>query len=662
VKTLVETQREAEGPKSSDSLVAGQQAGPWVIEAELGRGGMGVVYAVRHAQIGKRAALKVMHRRLNEPHLNAARMVLEAQVVNAIGHPNIVDIFDVGTTDEGRPFIVMEQLHGCALLDVSPTVDESLAILVQTSDALIAAHAAGVVHRDLKPENIFLVENPGHFPRVKVLDWGIARVIHVESRYTIEGQLVGTPRYVSPEQARGGAVTAQSDVYSLGVVAYELLLGQPPFDAETGSEVMAMHMLLAPRSPRALWPSITTDLEALLLAMLHKDPSARPTMSEVAARLVRARAELEQRSELQRRPASIVVDDLFDDEPPVVQRSRRWRYAFAVLPFAAALALFVVAQRSRTQVDAPVSEPAPSAQARSSPFQRRSSPPSPLANPIAEDCADPSIVRADASYYLTCTATRDGNIFPLYRSVDLTTWQHVGWIFPDGHRPSWATGNYWAPELHRTDTGYAAYFSMRARGGRNAIGVATAAIPTGPYAASAPIVAPAAGASDAHLLTANDQRYLYYKTDKQPAIWAQRLADDGAIAGEPVLVLAATQAWEHGNVEAPSVVRDGEFFYLFYSGARYCDRDYAIGVARARSPLGPYEKLTEPILRSGSEWLAPGHTAVVDRDGERLLAYHAYRRSEGEPSCARGTRNTRRHTRIDRLVFTAGWPQVVAKL
>jgi beta-xylosidase len=288
----------------------------------------------------------------------------------------------------------------------------------------------------------------------------------------------------------------------------------------------------------------------------------------------------------------------------------------------------------------------------------------PLANPLLEGCADPSILHAGASYYLTCTATHGAATYPLYRSSDLARWQRIGWIFPAGQRPSWASGNYWAPELHRTETGYGAYFSMRVRGGRNAIGVATAPAAEGPYVARpTPLIAPAGGASDAHVLAANDQRYLYYKSDKQPSsIWVQRLTSDGVgVEGSPVQVLVATQRWEHRNVEAPLVIRDGDFFYLFYSGARYCDADYAIGVARARSPLGPFEKVTQPILRSGRDWLAPGHTTLVERDGERYLAYHAYRRSEGEPSC-RSSRNPRRHTRIDRLVFTNGWPQVLANL
>ncbi|MEJ7602725.1 MAG: serine/threonine-protein kinase [Kofleriaceae bacterium] len=250
---------------------------------------MGVVYAVKHSRIGKRAALKVLQRRLTDIQLNAERMLLEAQVVNAIGHPGIVDIFDVGATDDGRPYIVMEYLAGRSLAEHEPDVDESLAILGQVCDALIAAHEAGVVHRDLKPENIFLVETGGDVPRVKLLDWGIARMLHAETRHTFEGQVVGTPRYLAPEQARGEPVTAKTDVYSLGVVAYELLLLQPPFVGTNSTELLAMHLLVEPRPPRELWADIPDHLDRLLRGMLAKAPAARPTMREVAAQLARGR-------------------------------------------------------------------------------------------------------------------------------------------------------------------------------------------------------------------------------------------------------------------------------------------------------------------------------------------------------------------------------------
>lgn len=283
-----------------DELPAGAKAGPWVIERELGRGGMGSVYAVTHEDIGKRAALKIMHSRLVCTS-SAERVLLEARVVNQVGHPNIVDIFETGTLPDGRPYIVMERLEGVPLSNRADEgkilPDQIIGILLQVCDALIAAHAASVVHRDLKLDNIFLIDNPDNpaQPRVKLLDWGIAKVISTDVRHTIEGQLVGTPQYLSPEQARGATVTPQTDVYSLGVMAYELFLEQLPFEAETSAEIMAMHLRCIPPPPSEMWPDIPACLENLLLAMLAKDPEARPTVLTVAHSLEQIRAELEQR-------------------------------------------------------------------------------------------------------------------------------------------------------------------------------------------------------------------------------------------------------------------------------------------------------------------------------------------------------------------------------
>ncbi|MEJ7599811.1 MAG: serine/threonine-protein kinase [Kofleriaceae bacterium] len=292
MKTMVSTAGGALGSISvPDSLASGSKAGPWVVERELGRGGMGAVYAVVHEEIGKRAALKVVHGRLLTSAFNPERMLLEAKVVNQVGHPNIVDIFETGKLEDGRPYIVMERLEGQPL---SYRADEGkilpdlvIRILLQICDALIAAHAAGIVHRDLKLDNVFLVDNPDDpsTPRVKLLDWGIAKMIHHEVRHTIEGQLVGTPQYLSPEQARGGAVSAQTDIYSLGVMAYELFMEQLPFEAETAAEIMVMHLRQAPPPPSEMWPDIPPALEQLILQMLAKAPDQRPTTLEVARRL-----------------------------------------------------------------------------------------------------------------------------------------------------------------------------------------------------------------------------------------------------------------------------------------------------------------------------------------------------------------------------------------
>jgi serine/threonine-protein kinase len=144
---------------------------------------------------------------------------------------------------------------------------------------------------------VFLMDNAEDptQPKVKLLDWGIAKVISADVRHTIEGQLVGTPQYLSPEQARGAAVNPQTDVYSLGVMAYELFLEQLPFEAETSAEIMAMHLRCTPPPPSEMWPDIPSTLENLLLAMLAKDPDARPSMLTVAHTLEQVRAELEER-------------------------------------------------------------------------------------------------------------------------------------------------------------------------------------------------------------------------------------------------------------------------------------------------------------------------------------------------------------------------------
>ncbi len=351
--------------ETPDALPPGAKAGPWIVERELGRGGMGAVYAVVHEEIGKRAALKVMHRRL-VTGTSAERILLEARVVNQVGHPNIVDIFETGALPDGRAYIVMERLDGvplgerCEESKILP--DRVIAILVQICDALIAAHAAGIVHRDLKVDNVFLIDNPDDpsSPRVKLLDWGIAKVISNDPRHTIEGQLVGTPQYLAPEQARGGAVTPATDVYSLGVMAYELFLEQLPFEAETSAEIMAMHLRATPPPPSDLWPDIPPALEQLLLAMLAKDPDARPSMLTVAHTLELVRAELDRRrasaNDSQSQPAAPVLPEmprcarwisapgLAPTEPAPAWRSRgrRWQFVVGALALVASAAMFVL--------------------------------------------------------------------------------------------------------------------------------------------------------------------------------------------------------------------------------------------------------------------------------------------------------------------------------
>ncbi|MBA3822079.1 MAG: serine/threonine protein kinase, partial [Deltaproteobacteria bacterium] len=394
MKTMVSTAGSGQPPlppiDASDELVAGVKAGPWVVERELGRGGMGAVYAVVHEEIGKRAALKIVHARLLGPGFNCDRMLLEAKVVNQVGHPNIVDIFETGKLPDGRPYIVMERLEGQPL---SYRADEGkilphqvIAILLQVCDALIAAHAAGVIHRDLKLDNVFLVDNADDpsAPKIKLLDWGIAKIVNHAVRHTIEGQLVGTPQYLSPEQARGIDVTTQTDVYSLGVMAFELFLEQLPFEAETSAEIMAMHLRAVPPSPAELWPDIPPALESLLLAMLAKGPEQRPTMLEVARRLEVIRTELLHRCQTVHISDSAAfrpvgpppratrlpsVTGLSNPEltPEWRASSSRWQYAVGGAAIVASALMFMLSRAGDTQAASAATAAASSPYVRTEP-------------------------------------------------------------------------------------------------------------------------------------------------------------------------------------------------------------------------------------------------------------------------------------------------------
>jgi serine/threonine-protein kinase len=269
----------------------------------------------------------------------------------------------------------MERLEGVPLSyradETKILPDEVIGILLQVCDALIAAHAANVVHRDLKLDNVFLIDNPDEpsQPRVKLLDWGIAKIISNDVRHTIEGQLVGTPQYLAPEQARGAAVSPQTDVYSLGVMAYELFLEQLPFEAETSAEIMAMHLRATPPAPSELWPDIPPSLEHLLLAMLAKDPASRPTMLAVAHTLEMVRAELARRRRESIEPARPAApseprSSRFASTPglaptePVHWRStsKRWHVAVGAFALAASATMFAISRDPETAAAAPPRE------------------------------------------------------------------------------------------------------------------------------------------------------------------------------------------------------------------------------------------------------------------------------------------------------------------
>jgi serine/threonine-protein kinase len=265
----------------------GTLVGDYRIEAKLGEGGMGCVYAATHALLGKKAAIKVLGR---EPGVGARtqeRVLDEARAVNELGHPNIVEIFAFGSLEDGRQYMVMDRLSGVTLAQRLKqgclSLEEAGHVMDQVCRALQAVHERGVVHRDLKPENVFLVDVGTRLPLVKLLDFGIAKLAHggKGQRDTLAGSMVGTPLYVSPEAARGLGVDARTDIYSLGVMIYEAVLDRPPFQGRTAVDTIAMHLHDEPPRPSELWPGVPRPLEDLLLRMLAKEPDGRPGLAQV---------------------------------------------------------------------------------------------------------------------------------------------------------------------------------------------------------------------------------------------------------------------------------------------------------------------------------------------------------------------------------------------
>lgn len=270
-------------------LLTGRILGSYEVLSPLGAGGMGEVYLARDTRLGRNVAIKLLpdsHRLASDRILRFER---EARAASALNHPNIITIYDIGSCDAGR-FMVMELVEGQTLREIlaAGSALPSLAPLGgQIAKALAVAHAAGIIHRDIKPANI-MVRKDGY---VKVLDFGLARLMHESGgpsplEVTNPGQILGTVAYMSPEQARGQSLGGSSDVFSLGTIFYEMATGRHPFQADSAVATLYAIHSQQPVAPSAVNPHIPPPLEALILAMLNKDPSLRPTGAEVDAALV----------------------------------------------------------------------------------------------------------------------------------------------------------------------------------------------------------------------------------------------------------------------------------------------------------------------------------------------------------------------------------------
>lgn len=273
-------------------LVEGTLLKDYKVVRRVGSGSMGEVYEAVHAVIGRRVAIKVLKQGVDQA-LNASRRLLEeARVVNAIRHPAIVDVFDVGVYGDRRPFLVMELLEGRSLSDRlkqrgKPPLDESLHLLAGILEALGAAHKAGVIHRDLKPSNVFLVgETPGP-TRIKLLDFGIARRESREEALTAPEMALGSVGFMAPEQLQGQAVAA-SDLYAVGCLAYQLLVGRPVFPLKNIPDAARRHLSEPAPKLRSAMPEATELLEAWVEMLLQKDVALRPRTAEAALNALRA--------------------------------------------------------------------------------------------------------------------------------------------------------------------------------------------------------------------------------------------------------------------------------------------------------------------------------------------------------------------------------------
>jgi serine/threonine protein kinase len=268
--------------------VIGKHLNNYEVVSLLGEGGMGTVYLALHPIMGRKAAVKVLKPELARDESLVGRFFNEARAANAIRHPNIIDIIDVGMLpEENVPYMLMEFLEGESLstrLEKSRLLPVEIAVEIafQTASALAAAHSKGIVHRDLKPDNLFLVpdEMLATGERVKVLDFGIAKLrddMRGSSMKTRTGAIMGTAAYMSPEQCQGliEKIDHRTDIYALGIILYEMLCGAPPFISEGFGDIIIMHVMKEPEPPQNKNPSIPDGVAAAILCALAKDPNDR---------------------------------------------------------------------------------------------------------------------------------------------------------------------------------------------------------------------------------------------------------------------------------------------------------------------------------------------------------------------------------------------------
>ncbi|AUX26830.1 uncharacterized protein SOCEGT47_074000 [Sorangium cellulosum] len=285
------TALELQGVTATDPMVGELLAGSFCITGVIGAGGMGRVYVAEHIRLPKRFAVKVPHEHFASHREAMARFEREAQTIARVGNEHVIDVVDVVRLKDGRPCMVTELLKGedlGSLLDQVGKLPLPTAITIsrQVCRGLAAAHAAGIVHRDLKPSNLFLVRREGGSVHVKILDFGVAKVLD-GADLTRTGSVVGTPQYMAPEQARGSAdVDSRADIYAVGAVLYRMLTGERPFPEEEPARTLTRLLTEDPRRPRDIDKTIPEGLEALVQRAMARAREDRPPSAQELDRLL----------------------------------------------------------------------------------------------------------------------------------------------------------------------------------------------------------------------------------------------------------------------------------------------------------------------------------------------------------------------------------------
>ena len=287
--------------RTGTEIVGTTLSGRYLVTRKVGQGGMGAVYEATHTLIGKRVAVKVLLEKYARREAIVQRLEQEARLASSCQNEHIIDITDFGRTDDGRTFVVMEYLDGeslseCLARESRLSEQRTLRIAAQAASALAAAHARGIVHRDIKPENLFLLRRKDQ-DFVKVVDFGISKSLRAsdeaeeQPRLTQTGMVLGTPLYMSPEQARGDdELDARVDVYALGVIMYEATTGRVPFVGNNYLSVISQVLNEDPRLPRELRPELSEEFEAVVMRAMAKDrddryASANDLLNDVTALL-----------------------------------------------------------------------------------------------------------------------------------------------------------------------------------------------------------------------------------------------------------------------------------------------------------------------------------------------------------------------------------------